>query len=256
MRVIGTLVAFLSLLLIIPPALAQDAGLTVSLRRTWGYSDGTGKIRGLFEVEVTGPSNLVEVIILLDDQPMATLSAPPFKHAFQTEDHTNGTHTLRATGRTADGLTTASPVRQLTFVSAEEEAEAVRTILVPLFSIAAIVIVLSALVPLALTFRGQRSNLPLGAPRQYGWLGGTVCPKCDRPFSIHWWSPRFVIVRFDRCDHCGQWSLVRRQSPEVLRAAEQREVETSQRSASAVAELSPEAKLKQQLDDSRFSDNA
>jgi Zn ribbon nucleic-acid-binding protein len=93
---------------------------------------------------------------------------------------------------------------------------------------------------------------PLGAKRNYGWLGGAICPKCGRPFPIHLWGLNTVSGKFDRCDHCGQWSRARRASPEALTAAEAAEAAPS--SAPSPASITAEERLRQQLDDTRYTE--
>lgn len=99
--------------------------------------------------------------------------------------------------------------------------------------------------------RSRKSPTPLGTARRYGMLGGAICPKCDRPFARHWWALNAGLARLDRCPHCGRWSLVRGAPLDQLRAAEVAEMQAGQ--ATLVApELSPEEKLRRQLDDSRY----
>jgi hypothetical protein len=59
--------------------------------------------------------------------------------------------------------------------------------------------------------------------------------------------------KFDRCDHCGKWSLVRAASPGQLADAQAVELKYAQ-PAAPQHELSPEEKLKRDLDASRFDD--
>ena len=80
-----------------------------------------------------------------------------------------------------------------------------------------------------------------------------MCPKCGRPFALHWWSFHVGFQKFDRCDHCGKWSRVGRSSREKLAEAEMAEQESAPAHTPA-PEPSAEAKLKRQLDESRFTD--
>ncbi len=101
----------------------------------------------------------------------------------------------------------------------------------------------------------RRTSLPLGVPRQYSWLGGAICPKCGRPFSLHWWALNASLAgKLDRCEYCGKWSLVRRASREQLAAAEAAELAQAQ-PETPVAEPNAKEKLKRQLDESRYVDS-
>ena len=93
-----------------------------------------------------------------------------------------------------------------------------------------------------------------GEPRSYGVLGGVVCPKCGHPFELQWWGVNISFVgKYDRCPHCGKWSVVRRASREALLAAEAAEYAEH---ATSVPRPVPNAeeKLREQIDDSRFTD--
>src|SRR5574341_1722158 len=236
--------------LLASPVWAQDTGLTLSVHRNVGYSGGS-QIRGSFRMEVTGPDNLTSVTFKVDDQEIGTVTTPPFRINFNTTSYPLGWHDLSAVGQTADGRTLTSNVRRFEFVSSDEEWAAVGTIIIPLFGLLGMVLLIALGVPLLLTLTGRKTTMPLGAPRQYGITGGTICPKCGRPFAIHWWGLNAGLQKFDRCDHCGRWSLVRRVSAEQLREAEAAELQMAQ-PETPIPELSPEEKLRQQLDDARF----
>lgn len=244
---------FILLLLILSAStvFAQDA-LTLYVRRNFGYSGGS-QIQGSFTLEATGPQNLVSVTFKLDETVVGTAAQSPFKINFNTDSYPLGLHTLVAIGQTADGQTLTSAPRQFEFVSAEEGLKAGGRIALPLLAVVGVILLLSFGVSLLQTFSGKKSTLPLGAARKYGLLGGAICPKCGRPFSLHWWGFNVVGQKFDRCDYCGQWSLVRRVSRENLREAEAAEVKLAQ-PETPIPELNPEEKLKRQLDESRFDE--
>lgn len=239
--------------LLAPVVWARDSELTLHVRRNVGYGGGS-QIRGSFRMEVTGPEDLTSVTFKIDDKEIGTVAAPPYKINFNTVDYALGWHDLSAVGRTADGRTLASNVRRFEFVSSEEEWAAVRRIMVPMLGVLGVILALAFGVPILLTLTGKKTTVPLGAPRRYGITGGTICPKCGRPFAIHWWGLTGSFAgKFDRCDHCSKWSFVRRVSVERLREAEAAELQMA-RPESPISEPSPEEKLKQQLDDSRFFD--
>jgi hypothetical protein len=235
------------------PVLAQDSELTLYVRRNVGYSGGS-QIRGSFRMEVSGPEELTSVTFKIDDKEIGVVATPPFRINFNTVDYALGWHDLSAVGRTADGRTLTSNVRRFEFVSSEEEWAAVRRIVIPMFSLVGVALLAALGIPFVMTLTGKETTVPLGAPRRYGITGGTICSKCGRPFAIHWWGLNVSFAgKFDRCDHCGKWSFVRRVSIEKLREAEAAELKMA-RPESPIPEPSPEEKLKQQLDDSRFFD--
>jgi hypothetical protein len=238
--------------LLASPVWAQSAELTLSVHRNVGYSGGS-QIRGSFRMEVSGPDNLMSVTFKVDDKEVGTVNAPPFRINFNTVNYSLGWHDLSAVGQTADGRTLASNVRRFEFVSSEEEWAATGRIIIPLFGLLGVVLLLALGVPFVLALTGKKTTVPLGAARQYGVMGGTLCPKCGRPFAIHWWGLNAGFQKFDRCDHCGKWSLVNRLGLEKLREAEAAELKMAQ-PETPIPELSPEEKLRQQLDASRFTD--
>ena len=217
-----------------------------------GYSGGS-QIRGSFRMEVTGPENLVSVTFRIDDTEIGTVTAPPFKINFNTVNYSLGWHDFSAVGQTADGRTLPSNVRRFEFVSSEEEWAAVRKIMIPLFSLVGVILVAALGIPLVMTLTGKKTTVPLGAPRKYGIMGGALCPKCGRPFAIHVWGLNAGLQKLHRCDHCGKWSFVSRVSLAQLREAEAAELKMA-RPETPIPEPSPEEKLKQQLDASRFTD--
>ncbi|MFN2299353.1 MAG: hypothetical protein ACK2UB_10925, partial [Anaerolineales bacterium] len=92
------------------------------------------------------------------------------------------------------------------------------------------------------------ARLEPGARRSYTF-GGGICPKCKRPFGLHFWAPNMLVGKFDRCPFCGRWGIVRRASNSDLRAAEEAERETSKEEPPAV---SSEEKLRKDLEDSKY----
>jgi hypothetical protein len=231
---------------------AQDAEeLTLSLRRNFGYSGG-GDIQGIFTLVAASPHDLSRVVFLIDDVPLGESTAEPFQIQFDTGNYALGNHTLVAIGYTQDGRELhTSPIR-VEFVSADEGWRAALRIAVPVLAIALGAALISFLGPMIIG-RGKTKDLPLGAPRNYGFLGGTICPKCSRPFAMHIFGPNLAIGKLDRCPYCGRWSLVRRAFPNDLAAAEQAErdrlLESDQQPLVSEAE-----RLRKDLEDSRYHD--
>jgi hypothetical protein len=79
-----------------------------------------------------------------------------------------------------------------------------------------------------------------------------VCPKCGRPFPLHWWAPHLLASKFDRCEFCGHVGLFTPASREVLAAAERAELAAAQ-PEQPVVEKSEDEKLREMIDESRYT---
>ena len=235
------------------PALAQTADLQLSVSRNFGYSAGS-QIQGSFRMEGMGPADLASVTFKVDEQVVGTSTQAPFRVDFNTDSYGLGWHTLSAEGQTTSGSRLTSAARRFEFVSAAEGQQAGLRIALPLLAVVGLAILVGLGVTLLQGRRAKNNPLPLGAQRKYGIFGGTICPKCGRPFARHWWAPNVGLGKFDRCDHCGRWSIARALPLDQLRAAEAAELEQA-RSTVPTQEMSPEQKLRRQLDDSRFDRN-
>lgn len=235
-------------------ASAQDtASLDLGMSRTFGFSSGTGQIQGTFTLKALGPENLARVEFFIDGRKMGEATQAPFNLRFDTGDYAYGVHTIEATGFTTDGRELQSNQIRTEFVSPQEGWQTAGKIVLPILGVVVLVAALSFVIPLV-TGRGKSSSLPLGAPRNYGMLGGAVCPKCGRPFSRHIWGMNVVIGKLDRCPHCGKWSIVQRASPATLRQSEARELEMAQEEGLQPSQESEEEKLRKELENSRYQD--
>ena len=235
------------------PVLAQTVGeLVLTLSRDFGYASLSGnEIQGTFSMKASGPVNLVKVVFFIDGKSIGEDSEPPFKVQFTTDSYSLGEHTLSAVGTTSDGQELKSKEYQRNFVSAGEGWKAAMTIAGPILVLVLGISLVSILGPL-LMGRGKKGSLPLGAPRSYGVTGGTVCPKCGRPFSMHLLSLNLLVGKYDRCPHCGKWSLVTHATPTQLKAAEAAELALAAGDMPQVTGMTEEEKLRKELDDSRF----
>ena len=235
------------------PVLAQSENeLVLTLSRDFGYSSGTGRIQGTFTIKVGGPEDLQRVVFLIDGQIMGEVTQVPFSIQFHTGNYSLGVHTLSAIGYTSGGRELHSNESRREFVGADEGGQAALRIALPIVGVTFGIILLSTLLPIILG-RGKGTRIPLGAPRSYGLLGGTICPKCQRSFGVHIWGLNLLAGKLDRCPHCGRWSLVKRVSPEALKAAEAAELEMTREGEGAPG-ISPEEALRKDLDDSRYLD--
>lgn len=250
MKKIIPLTLLLVCLLVFPlTALAQENFITLRLSRDFGFSDGSGRIQGTFTITATGPETLSKVVFLLDGGKIGEDAEAPFKLQFTTDSYPLGTHTLNATGTLADGSQVSANTITADFVSAEEGWKAGLSIAGPLLG----VILLIMVIAFASTMIGVRrkGTLPLGTPRSYGISGGTLCPKCGRPFALHLTKVNLLVGALDFCPHCGKWSLVRALPIQALRDAEAAEL-TWKKDAAQIPGESEEDKLRRELDDSRY----
>jgi len=233
--------------------LAQDDSLGLSMRRDFGYSSGGGDIQGLFTLTAEAPQDVVRVEFLLDGERLGEDVEPPFKLQFDTDKHSLGLHTLSAVGYTADGGSQSRTLRsreiKARFVSAEEGWQAGMSILVPMLVI--ILVIIGGGFALTMFTARRKGAVPLGQARNYGVFGGTICPRCGRPFAFHLMKVNLLAGALDFCPHCGKWSLLRPLPLQVLRDAEAAELEWGQ-NKTPLPEMSEEEKLRKELDDSRY----
>jgi hypothetical protein len=248
---ISTVVLALLLALIVTkPVLAQDAeSLQLGLARNFGYSSGTGEIQGNFTLKATGPETLARVVFFINDEVIGEVSQAPFELQFHTGSYPEGVYMLSAIGYTTDGRELRSNEQKREFVSAQEGWQTAGKIILPILGVVVLSMLISFVIPI---LSGKKSQVPLGATRGYGLLGGTICPKCGRPFGVHVWGLNLVVGKLDRCPHCGKWSLVQRYPPAALRQAELAELENVEE-GDTVAPRSAE-RLEHDLDDSRYQD--
>lgn len=229
-------------------------GYRLGLRRNFGYGGGS-QIRGDFTLSLIPETGVSQVTFLMDGQPLATLTAPPFRFRFNTGNYPLGWHELSAEVTTTDGRVLQTLPRRIEFVSAEVERQAMLRIVVPLLGGVLVVMLIGVGLQMLALGRKPGQALPLGAPRHYGLLGGAICPRCGRATPLHWWSIHAGPYRLDRCEACGGWSVMRRAAQVDLEAAEQAERQQVTRSASpATASQADEEHLRELLDRSRFLD--
>lgn len=230
------------------PAVAQTQtpGLSLNLRRNFGFSAG-GQIQGAFTLTAIGPDDLARVDFLLDGKVVHTAAQAPFAYSFSTGEYPLGVHTLSAIGLTSSGARLASAARSLEFVSAEVGLQVAARIGLPILGVLLLVTLAATLAPLLL----DRRHGPF-RPGVYGAAGGAVCPRCKLPFALHLLSMHMLAGRFERCPHCGRWSLVGRASAAALAEAEARLQDENSRGR--LAEPPAADHLRQMIDDSRYED--
>lgn len=233
------------------PALAQD-GYRVNVNKEFGFANGS-QIRGDFSISlIGGESNIASVTFLIDGQELAVVSQAPFKSTFKTQSYPDGGHQLNAVITFMDGTTRTVDARRFIFLSAEEERGAMSEILVPLLAVVGGLMVFGIGAQF-LAGRGKSPGGPEpGTSRSYGMAGGSICPRCKRPTPRHVFGFNLVVGKLDRCENCGKWSIMRAYPIDVLRAAEAAEIKAEQTKGLAT-EKSEEEKLREMLDDSRYT---
>lgn len=244
-----TLLAALLLACLAQPARAQDQELKLGLSRNFGYAGGN-EIQGVFTAKVSGATNLTRVTYYIDDQVMGEATQPPFSLQFSTDSYPTGQHTLYAVADTAGGQTLRTPSITLGFVTAQQGWQAGLRIAGPILVVVVLAMVISMLAAIP-AGRKLRSLAP-GTPRNYGALGGTICPQCGRPFPLQLFSPNLVTGKLARCPFCGKVAVMRPRSMDELRRAEAAEIKDAQ--ASVTPEMTEEERLRKELDSSKYHD--
>ena len=231
----------------------EDESLQLRLKRDFGYGSGQA-IQGIFTLKATGPENLQKVEFFIDGQSLAVDTEAPFEVQFSTDSYPLGIHNMYATGFTENGVDLVSNSIQMEFVSAEEGWQAGFKLAGPIFLLIFLILAASFLVTFLTT--SKKLNPAPGTERKYGFSGGSICPKCSRPTPLHTMGFNLVGGKYDRCENCGKWSVMRPRPITELRQAEVAELERVRREESGAFSPAPSSteKLKKELDDSRYQD--
>jgi hypothetical protein len=223
-RLLLNLILLITLLLRSHQAVfAQSEDYALHLKRNFGYGGGSN-IRGTFTLSLVGGRGgeedpIESVTFLIDGETMTVITAPPYTFKFQTDDYGFGTHILSAEVLLDDQTTLTTSALTYRFISPKDERQQVTTILGGIIGAIIVVMVLVSLIQSRLLKKGPAPHRP-GQPRNYGMLGGTICPKCGQPFPRHVWGINIVVGRLDRCENCGKWVITHRATPAALKAGE------------------------------------
>lgn len=228
----------------LPPLAAQEESpLSLGLRRDFGYGSGL-QVQGRFSYRVDAPDSVVRVEFMLDGKVIGEDTERPFSLAFTTGSYEEGWHTLSAIGYTASGESLPSNTLQRQFVPVQQSF---------LYTGAILLLVVVFVVVRYLVTRPSGTDAHGRKRRGYGLLGGAVCPRCGRPFSLQLWSVNLMAGRLTRCPHCAKWSFVQRASPVALAEAEEFEAELeAEGEVLPAGSVGEEERLRRRLDDSRF----
>jgi hypothetical protein len=226
------------------------SGFRLNVSRMFGYSSGN-QIKGSFRLSVIGVSDIRSVDYMIDGQVMARVDTEPYRLDFQTETYSGGVHTLSAIITTTDGRNVEVPGRQFEFATAQQEQRSIVGVIVPLGSVILLAVALGLGLQFLFMRNKKREFVPLGTPRNYGWRGGAICPKCNRPTVLHTFSFNLGINRkYDICENCGKWSAMK-----ILPESELRKAEIEETKSTEKVHANPkteEEKLKDFLDESKF----
>jgi hypothetical protein len=247
------IVLVLILTLVGKAAVQEVEQLQLGLSRDFGYGGFGNDIQGLFSMKINDPpENLASVDFMIDGEVVFSDTEAPFRYQFTTDNYPLGEHTLSAKGTTTDGHELISNELVMEFVPASNAMDAVKTIILPIVGLVVLVMLVTFIIPVML-MRRKGQTLPLGAPRNYGFSGGTICPKCKRAFAMHAMGLNVVVGKLDLCPHCGKWSVVRRYSRDVLDASAATELELA-KAQQVVTPESEEEKLRKELEESKYHD--
>lgn len=248
---VAVLLAWAAAMLLPGTVLAQSGsayGLTLS--RNFGYGNGSD-IRGDMSLKIKNADDQIQSVdFRIDGQSVAAISSQPFEYRFNTNTYASGVHSLDALITLKDGSQVTTPARQYNFLSADQESAAMKKIFIPL---AIIILGVTAVgvggQVLSARKRGGAAYEP-GAQRNYSIAGGSICRHCGRPTPRHIWGFNIVVGKFDRCENCGKWSVMRAYPLEILRAAETAEAAADRPQVST--EKSEEEKLRELLEKSKY----
>lgn len=236
-----TLILILSMTTIV---FAQSETFSIRITKDWGYAGFSGDIQGRFSLKASGNDDLVSVTYLFDDQPVATLTEPPFRYQFVTSAYDIGIHNIQAKGILADGTNVLSNTMIRNFLSKETSGDMLKNLLIPILSITVIISILGVMIPAFLN-KGKKFQVGI-----YSSKGGTVCKQCHLPFSRHYFSPNMGIGKLERCPHCGKIQITLPTNSDKLKLAEERYTQANQENLPSMD--NPEAKLKKMIEDSKF----
>jgi len=230
--------------------LAQAEQITLKFSRDFGYSSGTGKIQGLFSMKVTSTVQLSEVVFYIDGDIIGKDFSEPFSLQFNTEDFSPEIHKLYAIGLTLDGKELKTREEVSEFITAQESNKATLTLIVPILGLALIAVVFSAVIPAI--FSKKKGVITPGTARNYGAAGGTICPRCNRPFSRHVFTPNMLFGKLERCPSCGKWGIFRAYPIDVLRNAEEAELNLSKSTLKSDPIKDENDKLQNELNNTKY----
>jgi hypothetical protein len=223
------------------------------LRKEFGYGLGSN-ISGTYSVRLLGDEERVESVqFFIDDREIAKVLESPFKTEFQTDDFGFGWHDIYAEVAVVNGSVMKTGTLRYKFLSPEEEKSGIRGVLLPV----GVVLIAAMGISVLIQMLGKKKESPADPtrPRNYGPLGGTICPKCGHPFPRSLLGMNLVVGRLERCESCKKFVMTRRATPAELVAAEAAERAVNQPDMTITKEIQEEREIpRDSLEDSKYID--
>jgi Zn ribbon nucleic-acid-binding protein len=214
---ITILAVFFVLALTLRPAFAQIEAYELVFRREWGVGL-PGQVQGRMSLTLKGDLDAVaHVQYIMDEQEMASVTAPTLKFEFNTDDFEPGTHTFYANVSTKDGKNHQTPTFSVNFMAAGEAGKFTRNLFIGIGALMLLVALLSFFLA-----KRQRDAMKAKGVSTNGLRGAAVCPKCSQAFTRSIWGINLVAKRYERCPHCGNWSITQRATQAEIDVAEAR----------------------------------
>ena len=231
---------------------------TLRFNRDFGYGAGSN-VRGTFSLAISGDlENISQVTYFIDGQSIGLVTEAPFKYQFNTDSKGYGWHDLSAEIVTKAGEQVPLAAIRYNFISAADEKSGMAKILIPIGGVVVGVLLISFLIQ----YLTKPKKLSAGddRPRDYGMMGGTICPKCGHPFPRSLMGINLVVGRLERCESCKKFVMTVRASPEDLYKAEMAEkaasmTDSDRQSMQTASEKSKQEKAVDDLDQSRYMDD-
>lgn len=251
----------LALLVLIPvtSVMAQAEGMRIKLNRDFGYGGMGNQIQGTFSIEVTDNTPYQKVIFMMDEIVLGEKTEAPFRFRFSTDSYEPGIHQYYAIGVLADGTQVESNRITADVLSKEEANQALYKILGILFGSIALVGIISWAVSSVVSKKTAGSQVLEDGemPQGFSLKGGSICPKCGKPFSFHFFSVNLPFYKVDRCPHCGKVVLAKSMTYQavetIVLSKKKSKAGAVDNGNGAAVEISEEERLKRQLDDSKYS---
>lgn len=220
----------------------------VSIVRRMGYGAGNN-LQGQMRLAVKGEGDTIRrVTYMRNELEMASLNEAPFVFDFSTDNYPEGAQSIYAMVEDESGHTCNTAPIELVFLSAADANRSMWKIMLPILAISALIVLLS----FAFSFfpKAKGANRPV---KDYGPLGGYVCPRCGRPFPRRLlFTINLGFKQLERCPHCGKWSILSIASADELRQSEAR-YEAGANSGPVVVMDETEKEIRDELEDSKFT---
>lgn len=216
-KFVSVLMVFVALIGAVSPVMAIEEAYSLVFRREFGVGM-PGAVQGHMSMTVRGDLDAVDkVVYLIDDQEMATMTAPSLKFQFNTDDYPAGEHMLYALITTKGGETIKTASFSVSFIEAGKANAITRKVLIGIGAILLFTILLSVLITKRQVEESKTEGLNM-----VGLWGATVCPKCGRAFNRNVFGLNLISKRYEPCPHCGKWSMTRRATKEEIEEANQK----------------------------------